>query len=83
MPDSATRSAADEDDWLERDILTLLGRPSSSGLWAATDICRALGGELMVTDALDRLQRSGIVHRCGDFVLITHAAARSLQLAEL
>jgi hypothetical protein len=75
-------SVAVRDDRVERDILALLNKPGANGIWTVGEVQRELGGGLQVIDAMDRLCRAGIVHRCGDFVLLTRAAARSLQLAE-
>jgi hypothetical protein len=48
-----------------------------------SEICQGIGDPLAATDAIDRLHKFGVIHRCGEFVLMTRAAARTLQLAEL
>lgn len=54
----------------------------SPGLVSVSEICLGIGDALAVTDAIDRLHKFGVIHRCGEFVLMTRAAARTLQLAE-
>jgi hypothetical protein len=80
--DAAGRSIGDEDDQLESDILALLSSPGSPGLFSVSEICLDIGDTIAATDALDRLHRLGVIHRCGEFVLMTRSAARTLQLAE-
>jgi hypothetical protein len=82
MSKQSPQPVAEEDDRLERDIVALLSNHGPTGLWSIGEVRQALGGALVITDALDRLHKAGVIHRCGEFVLITRAAARSLQLAE-
>jgi len=83
LPSAASRSVGELDDQLEGDILALLNSTGTPGLFSVSEICRGIGDPLAVTDAIDRLHKFGVIHRCGEFVLITRAAARTLQLAEL
>ena len=78
----AISGPANDDVCIERDILALLMGGGHVGLWAIYELQRELGDKLAVTDALERLERSGSVHRCGEFVLITRAAMRALSLAD-
>ncbi len=71
---------AERDARMERDILALLMNRGSAGLWSVEEIELELEDKLAVTDALMRLQRSGLVHRYGELVLITRAARRTLTL---
>lgn len=71
---------AERDARMERDILALLMNRGSAGLWSVEEIERELEDKLAVTDALMRLQRSGLIHRYGELVLITRAARRTLTL---
>jgi hypothetical protein len=66
-----------DDATVERDILTLL---AGARLWSVDELQRELANALAVTDALTRLHRAGLIHRLGEFVFITRAAQRSLQL---
>lgn len=59
-----------------------LYRSGDIGVWSVRELERSLGSGLAVTDALDRLHKAGVIHRCGQFVLITRPAVRTLQLAE-
>ncbi len=71
------------DERVERDILALLLGGGQPGLWTVGELQLELGNMLLVSDALVRLERSGLVHRLEKFVLITRAARRCLGLADL
>jgi hypothetical protein len=75
-PETVQVSNAEEDRRTDRAILALLlcspaGRPLS-----AEELVLELGAErLTILDAIDRLHRTGIVHRCDRFVFPTRTAA--------
>lgn len=71
-PDPAADDAA-----IERDILTLL---DGARLWSVEELQRELSNALAVSDALTRMQRSGLIHRLGEFLFITRTAQRGLDL---
>lgn len=49
-------------------------------LWTIDEIARDLDHRIGAIDACDRLHAAGLIHRCGDFVLATRAAARAHEL---
>jgi hypothetical protein len=60
---------------IERTIVGLLLASRSGAPWSTDELILELGDERAVTlDGIDRLYRSGIVHRCGDFVFASRAA---------
>ena len=64
-----------EDRRTERAIVGLLLDRTAPQPWSAAELVLEIGGEPPITlDSIDRLQRAGIVHRCGDFVFATRAA---------
>jgi hypothetical protein len=83
VADATSKSVGDADDHLERDILALLNSSGSPRLLSVSEIAQGIGDTVAVTDAIDRLHKFGVVHRCGEFVLITRTAARACRLAEL
>lgn len=70
------------DERLEANIVALLYGPGAASVWSVGELERAVGGDIEVVDALDRLFKAGVVHRCGHFVFVTRAAMRALQLAD-
>ncbi|MHB1468035.1 MAG: hypothetical protein ACYCU0_02420 [Solirubrobacteraceae bacterium] len=60
---------------VERTIVGLLLASQPEAPWSMDELILELGGERTVTiDSIDRLHRSGIVHRCGDFVFASRTA---------
>ena len=72
-----------EDARIERDILDLLCKHEPTCMWTVGELQLELGNALAVTDALHRLEKSGLVHRCDGLVLISRAAGRVLGLTQL
>ena len=49
-------------------------------IWSQAEIATALGNPVHAADALIGLHVAGLVHRVGEFVFPTQAAARCVQL---
>lgn len=81
MHDQPSPAPADEETETDFAILALLLDPEIPGLWSADEITREIGKQNAVRDGLVRLHGAGLVHRCGEFVFPTRAAARFDQLA--
>jgi hypothetical protein len=74
-------SVARELDRAERAALELLLAWQAPGHWSLAELARALGGEVRAADAVAGLHAAGLVHRHGEFVFATRAAARFDALA--
>jgi hypothetical protein len=82
MPDQSNpRGVAAEFDRTERAVLSLLMDPDAPDLWSVAEVARAIGNEAAAIDALVNLHAAGLVHRCHEFVFITHPTRRLTQLA--
>lgn len=75
------RGAAAEFDRTERVVLSLLMDPDAPDLWSVGEIALAIGNEVATVNALASLHAAGLVHRCHEFVFVTHATLRVTQLA--
>jgi hypothetical protein len=73
---------AEQDDRIDRALLGLLLRSGPHGLWSLEELGREIGDSLYVQDAVNRLHGQGLIHRLGDFVFVTRAAARVEELAQ-
>lgn len=64
----------------ERDeqILNLL--VEHGGPWAVTEVERAVGNQWDTADGLASLLRSGLIHRCGEFVFASRPAMEAAKL---
>jgi hypothetical protein len=83
MQDQRTvRDVAAELDRAERLVLDELLTSRGPGLWTAHELGLALGSQVEATDAVAGLGRAGLIHRCGEFVFPTRAAARMDELQE-
>lgn len=78
MHDEPTPAA--QDDRADAAILDLLLHDEHQQPWADEEIAREIGDALTVTDALSRLQGSGLIHRHDRFVFPSRAARRATQL---
>ncbi len=68
-------SPQEQDRRIDRALLGLL-LGAGTGAWSLDDLERELGGPGPVTaDSVERLRRAGLLHRCGQLVLPTRAAA--------
>lgn len=74
--DSGRLSSAEEDARVEHAVLGLLLVSQAPGLWSAEEVAREIGNRVATIDALSRLDRAGLIHRCEGFVFPTRAAAR-------
>jgi hypothetical protein len=70
------------DENREGDVLALLLDPHSPWIWSTQELGRELGGELRAADAVTGLYAAGLVHRCGDFVFASRAAAHFSRLSD-
>jgi DNA-binding HxlR family transcriptional regulator len=74
------RTPAVDDDRPDAAILDLLLYDEHQHPWADEELARDLGDQLTATDALSRLERTGLVHRHDGFVFPARAARRAAQL---
>jgi len=48
--------------------------------WSVEEISREIGDRIEAVDAINRLERTGMVHRLGEFVFPTRTARRAAEL---
>lgn len=82
MQDQTTSASACEFDALQHTLLDLLLTDESPGLWSNEEIAVAMGDPVVAVDAVDTLHAAGLLHRLGDFVFPTRAAARYRRLEQ-
>jgi len=82
MQDQTTSAPACEFDGLQHTLLDLLLTDESPGLWSSEEIAVAIGDPVVAVDTVDTLQAAGLLHRLGDFVFPTRAAARYRRLEQ-
>ena len=73
-------AVAIEDDQIDSSILSLLLHDGGPDIWSIHDIAREMGDAVNASDGVDRLHAAGLLHRWGDFVMVTRAAWRSAEL---
>lgn len=71
---TTTISTEDRDRGIERAILGLLASSPGGRPWSEAELALELGERIATLDAIDRLRRAGIVHRCDGLVFLTRAA---------
>jgi hypothetical protein len=62
----------DRDDW---GVLVLLIRQDDHRPWSVAEIIRERGDEIAALDSLDRLSKSGLIHRTRDDLVFPTRAA--------
>jgi hypothetical protein len=62
----------DRDDW---GVLVLLIRQDDQRPWSVAEIIRERGDEIAALDSLDRLSKSGLIHRTRDDLVFPTRAA--------
>jgi hypothetical protein len=82
MHDEPTDGLASERDAVQLTLLDLLLTDEAPGLWSHDEIARAMGDPVVAIDATDTLHAAGLIHRVGDFVFPTRAAARYRSLEQ-
>jgi hypothetical protein len=83
LTDQGIQDADPQDHFSEEQIdNTVLGfmLVGASWPWSVQEIARELGDETVAIDAIIRLQRTGLVHRSGEFVFPTRTARRADEL---
>jgi hypothetical protein len=80
MQEQSISASAEDQDKVEHAVLDLLLSSDLPGLWSVEEVQREIGKPLAVSDSLAHLTRTGLVHRCGEFVFPTRAAVRADQL---
>jgi hypothetical protein len=61
----------------EAGVLTLLLDIESGCIWSVEELVRELGApRIEVLDGIAGLEGAGLIHRCGEFVFASRAAAR-------
>jgi hypothetical protein len=69
--------AAEQDRQAEGAILGLLLNFDAGSIWSVEEVVRELSASrIQVMDGLASLEAAGLLHRCGDFVFASRAAAR-------
>jgi hypothetical protein len=69
--------ATEQDGHAEGAILGLLLNFQNGSIWSVEEVVRELSASRIdVIDGIASLQAAGLIHRCGDFVFATRAAAR-------
>lgn len=66
---------AEGEDQTDSLILALLVSSQFPGLWSIVELEQEVGNPMAVAESIRRLHGQGLVHRLGDFVFVTHAAA--------
>jgi hypothetical protein len=74
------RTPAEEEISADAAILTLLLDDDHQHPWTDEEVARDIGDDITATDALARLESSGLVRRHAGFVFPTRAAQRAAQL---
>ena len=82
MHDEPTHGLATERDAVQQALLDLLLTDEDPGLWSHDEIARAMGDPVVAIDVTHTLQAAGLLHRLGDFVFPTRAAARYRRLEQ-
>jgi hypothetical protein len=82
MHDEPTSVPACGRDGLQHALLDLLLTDASPGLWSHDEIVVAMGDRVHAVDAIDSLHAAGLLHRVGEFVFPTRAAARYRRLEQ-
>jgi hypothetical protein len=69
--------AVEQDRQVEGAILGLLLSFDAGSIWSVEEVVRELSASrIQVMDGLASLRAAGLLHRCGDFVFASRAAAR-------
>ena len=79
MPDEQP-SLADDDKTVEAGILERLTGERDQRPWSVDELIRDVGQRLPAIDAINNLQRIGLIHRCGELVFPTRVALRAAEL---
>jgi hypothetical protein len=67
----------DKENQADWSILSLLlASEEHAGLWSVDELALEIASSVEAADAIARLHRAGLVHRCGEFVFPTRAASR-------
>ena len=82
MHDETTSGPALELDRVQSTLLELLLTDEAPGLWSHDEIAHAMGDPVIAVDAVEALHAAGLLHRVGDFVFPTRAAARYRRLEQ-
>lgn len=73
------RDVAKEEDGADA-VLAMLLAEDAQRPWSLDEVALELGDRLQATDALNRLQATGLVHRLGDFVFAARPALHAARL---
>lgn len=76
MHDQPSPEPVSPDAPFERSVLNLLLDCDHHGVWSIDELAREIGDLTDTKDAVARLQRAGLGHRCGPFARATRAAAQ-------
>ncbi len=82
MQDQTTSGPPSGFDGLAHTLLDLLLTDESPGLWSTEEIAVAMGDPVIAVDTVDTLRAAGLLHRHGEFVFPTRAAARYRHLEQ-
>ncbi len=81
MQDESSRTPTDTADRVEQAILALLLGADEQRPWSVGEVESEIGDHIDTVDGLAALHRSGLIHRCGEFVFAARAAVRAERLA--
>jgi hypothetical protein len=81
MPDEGTSHTADMAGQIEKSIFEVLVDRDEQRPWSVAEIEQHMGGPFAIADSLMHLHRSGLIHRCGDFVWATRVALAAGEFA--
>ncbi len=74
------RDVGKEEDGADAAVLAMLLAEDAQRPWSLDEVALELGDRLRATDALNRLQAAGLVHRLGDFVFAARPALHAARL---
>jgi hypothetical protein len=79
IPDEPSERPCFSEEQRENDVMgcLLIGQ---AWPWSVDEIAREIGDRIEAVDAINRLERTGLVHRLGKFVFPTRTARRASEL---
>jgi hypothetical protein len=75
-------SETEKEDHMDGVILEFLLDDDAQRPWTEDEVSRVVEHSTAACDSLGRLDRAGLIHRCGGFVFASRAALRAAQIAQ-